>query len=250
MQPQEPTGTDRDSATVLAEEFSETSRTLFAAGDEYATLAEVARLAVAMVEGCDFAGILLHDGDTFTTPVHTDPVVVEIDVLQNRVGEGPCLDAATQSAIHYADDLHADTRWPRFGPEAAAIGVRSLLAVPLSTNGVLGALSLYARYPSAFGVLDRSRAVLLAALAGVALTTARGNEEGERQSANLQVALTTREMIGQAQGILMERERVTSDQAFDVLRRASQHLNLKLRDVARGLVETGEHPDTGEADPS
>jgi len=67
----------------------------------------------------------------------------------------------------------------------------------------------------------------------------------EHQAASLHVALANREMIGQAQGILMERERITAEEAFDILRRASQHLNVKLRDVARNLVETGERPDTG-----
>jgi AmiR/NasT family two-component response regulator len=79
----------------------------------------------------------------------------------------------------------------------------------------------------------------------LAFTTARAHEDEERRYADLHAALTTREVIGQAQGILIERERITSEQAFDVLLRASQHLNIKLREVARTLVETGENPDTG-----
>jgi transcriptional regulator with GAF, ATPase, and Fis domain len=245
----EPTGTEQDPAVALADDFSKMSRILFAARSGQATLDEVIRLAAATIEGCDYAGIFLLDGDTVTTPVHTDPIVAEVDLLQHHIGEGPCLDALTQRTIFYADDLHDDARWPRFGPQAAARGMRSLLAVPLSANSMLGALNLYAHYPSAFGVLDRARAVLLAALAAVAFTSARSHEDDDRRSANLHAALTTREMIGQAQGILMERERVTADQAFGILRRASQHLNIKLREVAQGLVETGERPDTGDAGP-
>jgi len=71
------------------------------------------------------------------------------------------------------------------------------------------------------------------------------NEDEERRAENLAAALVTRELIGQAQGILIERERITPDQAFVVLRQASQHLNIKLREVAQNLVETGERPDTG-----
>ena len=108
-----------------------------------------------------------------------------------------------------------------------------------------GALNLYARYPLAFGVIDRGRGLLLAAMAGLAYSTALTHEEDERREANLHAALATREIIGQAQGILMEREHLTSVQAFDILRRASQHLNRKLRDVAQNLVDTGERPDTG-----
>jgi AmiR/NasT family two-component response regulator len=82
-------------------------------------------------------------------------------------------------------------------------------------------------------------------MAGLAYSTALTHEEDERREANLHAALATREIIGQAQGILMEREHLTSVQAFDILRRASQHLNRKLRDVAQNLVDTGERPDTG-----
>jgi MoxR-like ATPase len=123
--------------------------------------------------------------------------------------------------------------------------VRSALAIPLLNEGAGSALTLYARYPLAFGVIDRGRGLLLAVLAGRALSTARSHEVEERREANFRAALATRELIGQAQGILMEREHITGNQAFDVLRRASQHLNIKLRDIARDLIETGERPDTG-----
>jgi ANTAR domain len=142
-------------------------------------------------------------------------------------------------------DSADDRRWPEFGREATARGIRSMLACPLFVDGTPGALNLYARYPLAFGVIDRAKAVLLAGLAAVAFSAALNHEEEKRQSSNLHAALATRELIGQAQGILIERERVTPDQAFDILRRASQHLNLKLRDVAQSLVETGERPKTG-----
>jgi AmiR/NasT family two-component response regulator len=104
--------------------------------------------------------------------------------------------------------------------------------LPLFADGTLGALNLYARYPHAFGVLDRARGLMLAALAALALTSAQTHEDDERRKANLHTARATREVIGQAQGILIEREHITADQAFDILRRASQHLNLKLREVA------------------
>ncbi len=145
----------------------------------------------------------------------------------------------------YAEDLEDEPRWPTFGPAAAQAGVRSLLALPVQVNEDPGALNLYARYPQAFGVIDRGKGMLLAAMAGMAFSTARLHEDEERRAANFQAALATREMIGQAQGILMERERITPDEAFDILRRASQHLNIKLRDIAQNVVDTGERPDTG-----
>ena len=177
----------------------------------------------------------------------TGPVVERADALQHEAGEGPCLDALRLGEPFYAEDLSDDARWPAFGPAATALGMRSLLALPLSSHETVGALNLYAGYPHAFGVVDRARAVLLAGLAALAFTSARSHETEERTAANLHAALTTREVIGQAQGILMERERITGNQAFDILRRASQHLNIKLREVAQSLVDTGARPDTGEA---
>lgn len=246
MEPTEyPTSTSDDPTSELVGDFSDTARLLFSAGSVQDTLARVMSLAVSTIEGCDFAGIFLLEGDVVTTPVHTDPVVAEVDALQHHEGEGPCLDAIAERLIFYAADLSVDPRWARFGPEATKKGIRSLLALPLFSNGTLGALNLYARCPDAFGVVDRGKGVILASLTGFALLAARSHEEEERRAINLQAALATREVIGQAQGILMERERITADQAFDILRRASQHLNRKLRDVAQNLVDTGERPDIG-----
>ncbi len=234
-----------DHISELTDNLSDTARILFAAGSVTETLAQVVDLAVDTIEGCDFAGIFLIENDVVTSPIHTDPIVDEVDDLQNELGEGPCLDAISHRAIFYGADLSEDDRWPRFGRQATAAGIRSVLALPLPNNGGFGALNLYARFPGAFGVVDRAKAVILASLAGLALSAARTHEDEERRTDNLNAALATREVIGQAQGILMERERVSSAQAFDVLRRASQHLNRKLRDVAQDLVDTGERPDTG-----
>ena len=236
-----------DATAELSGTISKTVEALFSEGSVSDTLNQLVALAVATVEGCDYAGIFVAEGAAVSTPYSTDPVVIELDDIQRHTGEGPCLDAMAQDGVFYADDLSDDPRWPRFGQDAVAAGVRSLLAVPLPVNGAPGALNLYARYPQAFGVIDRGRATLLAAMAGMAFSSARTHEDEERRAANLQAALATREMIGQAQGILMERERITPDQAFDILRRASQHLNVKLRDVAQSLVDTGERPDTGRA---
>lgn len=246
MASHESLSTERDHTAALIVDFSDTARELFEAGGAQETLAELVRLAVATIEGCDFAGVFLLEGEVVTTPVHTDPLAADVDMLQHGMGEGPCLDAIADGAIVYADDLSDDPRWTRFGPRAADHGVRSVLAVPLAADHTVGALNLYAQYPRAFGVIDRARGVLLAGLAGVAFTSAQTHEASDLQSDNLRAALSTREMIGQAQGILMERERVTAQQAFDILRRASQHLNIRLREVAQSLVDTGQQPEAGQ----
>jgi GAF domain-containing protein len=237
--------TGADPLAALTANLSETAQILFSAGSVHSTLEQVVAVAVHTIEGCDFAGLFLVEGDVVVTPVHTDPVVEEIDELQRVSGEGPCLAAIAQRVMVYGDDLHGDERWPNFGPAAAVLGIRSALALPLTTNGTIGAVNLYARYPAAFGVVDRAKGVILASLASVALTAAHSLEDEERRIENLHSALSSREVIGQAQGILMERERIAADQAFDVLRRASQFLNIKLREVAQTLVDTGERPETG-----
>ena len=227
--------------------FSDTAQILFSAGSVTRTLSSIVELAVATIEGCDLAGIFLVEGDVVTTPVHTDPVVADIDALQHRTGEGPCLDAVAHRLIFYADDLERDLRWLHFAPLARSAGIRSVLALPLSSDAQMGALNLYSRYPAAFSVDGRAKAAILVSMASLALSVAHSHEDEERRTANFHAALGSRETIGQAMGILMERERITAEAAFVILRRASQHLHLKLREVARNLIDTGENPDTGEA---
>jgi GAF domain-containing protein len=246
MSEEEVLSAESDLTAELTTNITQTMRALYSAGSVGDTLVQVVDLSVITIDGCDFAGIFMMDGGQVTTPVSTDPVVIELDGLQHRAGEGPCLDAVAMGSPFYADDLSEDGRWPSFGPAATELGVRSLYGVPLLFNGTPGALNLYARYPNAFGVIDRGKAVLLAAMADLALSSAQTHEVEERRNTSLHAALATREVIGQAQGILMERERISSDEAFDVLRRASQHLNVKLRDVAQDLVDTGERPEKGQ----
>ena len=239
------TSTIEDSAIASAVAFTEVARSLFLAGSVEDILARAVDLSVVTIEACEFTGAFLVEDGKVTSRACTDPIVAEVAAIQLRTGEGPCLDAIARKLTFYADELGTDPRWPKFGPEAAALGMRSLLALPMATDGTLGALSLYARYPKAFGVIDRARGLLLASMAGFACSAARSHEDEARREENLHAALVTRELIGQAQGILIERERISADQAFHVLRQASQHLNVKLREVARDLVDTGERPDTG-----
>lgn len=211
-----------------------------------ATLTRVVELAVATIDDCELAGIFLLEGDVATIPVHTDPIVADIDASQRHYGEGPCFDAITHGVPFYADDLTTEARWPRFAPEAVGMGIRSLLALPLVTEATLGALNLYARHPAAFDLLDHAKGMMLASLAGVVITAASSHEEQECRVENLHAALTTRDVIGQAQGVLMERERISADRAFDTLRRMSQHANRKLLDVARDIVATTERSGGGQ----
>ena len=218
---------------------------LFSPASVEDTLQRVVELAVSSVDDCDLAGILVGADQTVVTRAASDPAVIDLDQLQLRDGEGPCLEALAGAGPVYSADLGTDPRYRRFGPAAEAAGIRSALAYRLLVDGADGALNLYARLPNAFGSHDRARAAILAALAGTALNAAVNRRDAQARSDNLEQALLSREVIGQAQGILIERERITAEQAFDILRRASQHLNEKLRDIAQHLVDTGEDPDTG-----
>ncbi len=221
---------------------------LFAPGTVQGTLQRIVDLAVGAVEGCDAAGIFVVEQGRVVTTAFSDPLVLALDAMQSDAGQGPCLDAVSQANTFYAEDLAEDARWPVFGPAAVAAGMRSLVAFPLSASRP-SALNLYSHLPRAYGALDRGTGLIFATLGGIALDTAEERATEDERVGNLREALQSRELIGQAQGILMERERITADQAFDVLRRASQHLNRKLRDVAENVVTTGQSPSAG-ADPA
>lgn len=239
-----------DELVDIESTFSEVAVALFAPGTVEGTLQRIVELAVVAVDGCESAGVLAaEDGGPPATVAASSSLAVTLDQMQIAADGGPCLDAARSGSTVYVEDLVGDPRWPRFAGSAVDAGVRSVLAYALVT-GRRGALNLYASSPDAFGPDARAQALLFATLARLALGSARERALDEERAVNLTEALRTRELIGQAQGILIERERITGEQAFEVLRRASQHLNVKLREVAAALVETGQTPETGDPEPS
>ena len=217
---------------------------MFALADVGNALEKIVDLATRVIDGCTAAGVMSVSADGIATAAASSPLVVQIDELQIDADDGPCVEAARRATTIYAHDLLDDDRWPAFAPPAVEAGIRTVLSCSLPADGSM-VLNLYAPLPAAFGATDRAHASLFAALARIALASAQERTDTTLRTDNLIIALRTRELIGQAQGILIERERITADQAFDVLRRASQHMNIKLRDVAETLIETGETPDTG-----
>jgi GAF domain-containing protein len=149
-----------------------------------------------------------------------------------------------------SDDLVSDTRWPRFGPASAARGFRSLVSTALLPDAAIpqlsGALNVYSRRAGGIAAADRDILLLLATHASLALATTRVVTRGELMAEQLREALDSRDAIGQAKGILMARRGIDADGAFQVLRRTSQDLNVKLRDLAETVTS---HPDAvGPAD--
>lgn len=229
----------------LARQFAEFSRRLLTAGTVADALAHVAVAAAEIVPGADLVSVTLRDRDGHLhTPVATDPLGTELDELQDRFGEGPCLDAArrTGPAYCHSGDLANDGRWPRFGPAAAQRGFGSALSTALPVTGrpvqLTGALNIFSRKLGALGdESDRDRSLLLATHAALAVSTTEAVRLAELREAELRNAIDSRDIIGQAKGILMHRRGIDADAAFELLRRTSQELNIKLAELARTITE-------------
>jgi hypothetical protein len=197
-------------------------------------------LATQILPGCDAAGVcVVSRGDRVDTHATSNDALRQVDTLQHELQEGPCLDALRESETVQSSDLSVDERWPKWGPEVAArLGLFSIVSYRLfSTDSTLGALNLYGKDLSAFSADDVHDGMALAAHVGVALA-------GAQEVENLERALTSRTVIGQATGILMERFDLTSDRAFAVLSRLSQQQNVKLRQLADEIVLTRALPNT------
>jgi GAF domain-containing protein len=200
------------------------------------TLEAIASTAVAMLSPARYAGLTVFSrGELIPRATTGEPPLI-LDRLQQQLGDGPCIDAAKHQAVFRIEDTSEDERWPQFNAEAARLQVRSMLCVPLwiDERG-LGALSLYADQTAAFNELHERVTILLATFAALALAEAQRADQ-------MHDALSNRDIIGQAKGILMERHGVTADAAFGVLSRVSQAENMKLAAIARRFVTTGELP--------
>ena len=221
---------------VTAEEFAELAVRLHEEPTVVETVDLVVQYALRAVD-CQYAGVMLVHGDkTVETAAATDPLVAELDQFHVSCGQGPGLDAMEHVAVRVADTRY-DLRWEKWARCLDERGVRSVLTARLTTGADdLGTLNLFHSEPEAFDADDEAVAAILARHAAVALAAARRAE-------NLWLAIDARKLVGQAQGILMERFDLTADQAFAVLLRYSQNKNIKLRDVAQLLVSQRSLPD-------
>jgi GAF domain-containing protein len=218
----------------LARRLAEAARGLQTELDPQQVLGRVVTLAVAMVPGADEATITMVRARRHVySAAATGDLARWFDALQEETQEGPCLDAMWNQQTVRVDDLAADPRWPLLGPRAAARGVGSMLCLQLFTHkDTLGALDLLARRKSAFTDESEHIGLLLASHAAIAVADAQKLEHAG-------IALENRDIIGQAKGILMERFKITADQAFEVLAKVSQDTNRKLHVVAGDLARTG-----------
>ncbi|MEE2852198.1 MAG: GAF and ANTAR domain-containing protein [Actinomycetota bacterium] len=206
-------------------------------GDTAAGLHELIDNGVDHVTGAKYAGITLAEKSRSVSSVaatHHYPMV--LDAIQNRYGEGPCLAAAWEHHIMHIADLDAEQRWPRYRRHALEqTPIRSILSYELFVDGSsMAALNFYADAPRAFGGESVELGTVYATHIALAWTMMRRQDQ-------FRSALATRDIIGQAKGVIMERFNLDSVEAFGLLTRLSQQSNIRLVDVAAALIDS-EHP--------
>ncbi|MGE2833725.1 GAF and ANTAR domain-containing protein [Mycobacterium sp. SMC-4] len=219
----------------LARRMAELARTVATPRKVDDVLSDVTAEAMNLIPGVAAAGVLLvgRDGG-FQSLAGTSELPHKLDELQMKHREGPCLDAATHELVVRADDFRTEVRWPMYSPEAVELGVLSSLSFKLYTSSrTAGALNLFATEANAFDSEDEAIGTVLAAHAAAAIMASRNTEQ-------LESALITRDRIGQAKGIIMERYKVTDVAAFDMLRKLSQDSNVRLAEVAQRVIETAD----------
>lgn len=202
---------------------------------------EVVQLSRAAIPRAEHVAVtLLRPQRPPTSVAVSGPLPRLVDELQYRLGDGPCLDAATGPSVTWTGDVGADERWPVFGPRCVEeTGVRSILAVRLPVGGEdHAALNVYSSEAFGFGDDDAAAASLIAPYVALVVESHLHRKDVE----NLTSALESSRTIGTAVGILMTSRHLTKEAAFALLRRASMDLNLKLRDVASEVEMTGELP--------
>ena len=207
------------------------------------TLDRVAHLAEASVPAADFTALTMLVEGRARTAVFTDEMAPEIDAAQYETGIGPCLDAFRHGEVFVIDDTEKDERWGAFSEAAAAKGIRSTLSLPLVANheGV-GAMNFYSREPNGFSDDEVEVGSQFATQAAIVLANAQAYWDAHQLSQDLATAMKSRATIEQAKGILMGAQRCSSDEAFQILVRASQRENRKLREIAEELVNRVQQP--------
>ena len=202
------------------------------------TLNGVAELAVQAVPGADVAGLTLVKDGRPTTSIFTDPTSPEIDQAQYDAGAGPCLEAFNLGEVFRVDSTEGDDRWPEFRAACQHHGIKSTLSLPLLVESqAVGALNLYSHVERGFPEGEEDRAMAFARQAAVAVANAQAYWEAKEIADQLHEAMKSRAVIEQAKGMLMAAQGCGPDEAFDLLVRASQRSNRKLRDIAGELVD-------------
>ena len=222
-----------DEVVEVAETFAAVARALAEHHDDMqSALDRIVHLAVDSLTACEFAGISLVEKGKITSPASSNDIPKKVDEIQSETGEGPCIDAIKEHEVFQTGDLRNEKRWPQFSTRAHdETGICSILSIRLFLEeDTLGALNLYSTASDAFDDSDVALGAVFAVHASVAMSAARREESLEQKA-------QSRDVIGRAKGILMARSGASDDEAFAMLRGASQRMNVKLRDIAQRVVE-------------
>jgi GAF domain-containing protein len=221
----------------LAQSLSALSRFFVGDGTLHETLSRVAHYAEQALPAAAMTGITMLVDGRASTAVFTDEAAPQIDSAQYETGIGPCLDAFRHRTTFRIDDTTKDDRWAPFSEAAAAHGIGSTLSIPLVANHEgLGAMNFYSLEPNGFSQDDEEVAGQFGVQAAIVLANAQAYWDAHQLSQNLAAAMQSRAAIEQAKGILMGAQRCTADEAFQILVRASQRENRKLREIAEEIV--------------
>ncbi|MGY1773857.1 ANTAR domain-containing protein [Blastococcus sp. SYSU D00813] len=216
----------------------ELSRVVLADRDLGDVLEEITSIASRGIPGAESTSTtLIRDGKAYTA-AYDGEMSLAADELQYERGYGPCMDAGQGGVVLRIDDMRTEQRWPDYTARVLEVGVRSSLSVPLPyQGGVIGALNVYSSRPGAFSSPESVTAGTdVAEVVAVAIANAEAHHQLGEQARHLRIAMESRAVIEQAKGVLMAQQGVDTDQAFEILRAASQRANRKLRDVAAGVV--------------
>ena len=222
----------------VAEAFDRLATFVIAEHSFSAALQLIVDLAASAVQDADGVSISIKKNGKVLTAVSSNAKAVELDQLQYDAAAGPCLQAIQDASMQLTQSLLTDDRWPEFTNKALYAGAISILAVPIKSSGeVLGALNFFSSRENAFTDGDLSVAQAFTERSAAVLLNVKVYEELTELAAQLQEALQSRAVIDQAKGIIMATEHVSADAAFDRLRRLSQKSNVKVRELARRLVD-------------
>jgi GAF domain-containing protein len=230
---------DSDQLRELADAFERIRQQVSAEAAD-TVMDAVTQVAVALIPGVDWASITLLSGGRFRTSAATDERARQADQVQYELNAGPCVDAVLEGTLSYIGDTRMDALWPKFSLRVAdEFGVGSMLSYRLNfddaTDTTIGGLNLYSLRTAVFDDDVFALGLLLAINAALAV----GAAQNRRKAASLIKGLESNRDIGVAMGILMNAHKITRQQAFDLLRVASQHRHRKLHDIAFDVVDTG-----------
>ena len=225
----------------LGRQFAELTAALLDAQTVQDVLEQVVDTTVRIAPPMSIVSVTLRSPDgRFHTPIATDPIARRLDEQQYELGEGPCVTAARNPGPAFAlwpDDTETGTPWPNFTRSARELDVEAVLSLSLLPTAappkLSGALNMYSRSPRALDAIDKDVTLLLATHASLAVATTEAVTAAKLREAHLRKAISSRDVIGQAKGILMARRNISAERAFDILRESSQKLNIKLAEIAK-----------------